>query len=128
MKAFGDNRDESFDFDLSNAGVDVGAFIESLNLNNFWSFEGSLTTPPCWEGVEWSVLQKPAPISPEHLAALDSRYVDNANFATCEGCSNGNNRVTMPLNARTLYYNDSGAISQVAMTAVALSALATLSF
>lgn len=37
--------------------VNVEGFLDSLNLNEFWSYDGSLTTPPCTEGIKWSVLK-----------------------------------------------------------------------
>jgi carbonic anhydrase len=45
-----------------------------LNLNallpkdkTYWRFSGSLTTPPCSEGVTWIVLQHPLTLSPSQL-------------------------------------------------------------
>lgn len=38
-------------------------FLQSLNLDEFWSYPGSFTTPPCTEGVRWSVLKTVQPIS-----------------------------------------------------------------
>ena len=35
-----------------------------------WNFSGSLTTPPCSEGVNWFVLQSPVKISDEQLAGF----------------------------------------------------------
>lgn len=37
--------------------LDFNGFVDTLNLNDFWSFDGSLTTPPCTEGVKWTVLK-----------------------------------------------------------------------
>lgn len=79
LTAFGENREPSFDFSLEN--VDVQAFLDDLNLNNFWSYNGSFTTPPCTEGVRWTVLHADVPISKDHMDALNSYHVDNSEFA-----------------------------------------------
>jgi len=106
--------------------VPLQAFIDSLTLGKFYSYNGGLTTPPCTEGVNWTVLEEPAPISAEVSERIQKYYNKNEDFAPgCSNCSGGNNRVTLPLNARTLYYND-GAIESAALSAIALSALATL--
>jgi carbonic anhydrase len=44
----------------------------------YFSFEGSLTTPPCTEGVSWFVLRTAATISRRQLAAYRKLYGDNA--------------------------------------------------
>lgn len=41
----------------------IKTFLESLDLTQFWSYPGSLTTPPCTEGIKWSVLKDAQPIS-----------------------------------------------------------------
>lgn len=37
---------------------------------NYYSFMGSLTTPPCSEGVEWMVMESPISASPAQIDAL----------------------------------------------------------
>lgn len=39
-----------------------------------WHYEGSLTTPPCSEGVNWSVLQTPITASKEQIAKFRSIF------------------------------------------------------
>ena len=55
----------------------------------YWAFEGSLTTPPCSEEVQWHVLKEPVQISKEQIAAFKKLYPMNA-------------RPVQPLNGRTL--------------------------
>jgi len=55
----------------------------------YWEFEGSLTTPPCTEGVRWLVLREHAKISKAQLAAFKKLYPENA-------------RPLQPLNGRTI--------------------------
>lgn len=38
----------------------------------YWRFSGSLTTPPCSEGVTWLVMKQPLTLSPEQLAQFKS--------------------------------------------------------
>lgn len=43
--------------------VPLQAFMNALDLRTFYAYDGSLTTPPCWEGVRWTVLHNALPIS-----------------------------------------------------------------
>jgi carbonic anhydrase len=52
-----------------------------------WRFDGSLTTPPCSEGVKWLVFREPISLSAQQIAAFRS-VID------------GNNRPTQPLQGR----------------------------
>jgi carbonic anhydrase len=55
-----------------------------------WRYNGSLTTPPCSEGVTWLVMKKPVTVSAERIARFhDLMGVDN-------------NRPVQPLNARVV--------------------------
>lgn len=56
----------------------------------YYSYIGSLTTPPCSEDVRWFVLCSPVEVSPEQIDRFAALYPDNA-------------RPTQPLNERTLF-------------------------
>jgi carbonic anhydrase len=58
--------------------------------HGFYAFMGSLTTPPCSEGVRWIVLRQPAEISESQLAAFKRLYPMNA-------------RPVQPVNGRKIY-------------------------
>ena len=55
----------------------------------YYSFEGSLTTPPCSEGVKWMVLKEPVKLSPQQIKAFRQVY-------------NANARPLQPLNGRVV--------------------------
>nr|WP_315246395.1 carbonic anhydrase family protein [uncultured Albidiferax sp.] len=55
----------------------------------YYQFMGSLTTPPCSEGVLWMVLKQPVQISPEQLRLFSQLYPANA-------------RPVQPLNGRVV--------------------------
>jgi len=55
----------------------------------YWDFEGSLTTPPCSEGVHWMVLTQPVKVSAEAIRRFRQLYPANA-------------RPVQPLNGRVV--------------------------
>ena len=45
---------------------------------SYFSYDGSLTTPPCSEGVKWQVFTQPLTISPEQIATFTRLYPNDA--------------------------------------------------
>ena len=43
----------------------------------YFRYSGSLTTPPCSEGVKWIVVADPQPLSAEQIEMLDSHLHEN---------------------------------------------------
>ena len=65
-------------------GEEVAA-RSTLNLNDllpperhYFTYMGSLTTPPCSEGVLWMVMKQPVPVSPEQIGIFARLYPMNA--------------------------------------------------
>ncbi len=44
----------------------------------YFTYMGSLTTPPCSEGVLWLVLQQPVPVTPDQIGVFSRLYPMNA--------------------------------------------------
>lgn len=59
---------------LSN--IDLGELLPKRR--DYYTYMGSLTTPPCSEGVLWLVMKEPIGISPEQLAIFARLYPMNA--------------------------------------------------
>lgn len=69
----------------SHAGETLTVADVQIDLNSllpqdrrYYDFEGSLTTPPCSEGVHWMVLKQPVDISATHIRAFRQLYAANA--------------------------------------------------
>ena len=82
--------------------ADLG-LISQLDLTNFYTYKGSLTTPPCTEGLRWVVLKDIQPISARQLGNFREKYMPQFDHAKV-----GNNRVVQPLNGRDLYISQFG--------------------
>ena len=83
------SRGSAFDTVLENlprkAGQTLTVADLSLDLQSllpkdraYYDFEGSLTTPPCSEGVHWMVLREPVKVKPQSIQAFRSLYAFNA--------------------------------------------------
>lgn len=51
--------------------------LAPFTLNNFWRYQGSLTTPPCYEMVHWLVMQHPVTISPDQFLQMTKIFYKN---------------------------------------------------
>jgi carbonic anhydrase len=67
--------------------VDVDALLPAVRTS--YRYDGSLTTPPCTEGVKWIVLTMPIELDPEQIRAFTDLIHDNS-------------RPVQPLNGRTV--------------------------
>ena len=78
----------SEEFDSSTLKVEKGDEIAAgapIDLNRllpaergYYTYMGSLTTPPCSEGVLWMVMKTPVPISAEQIGIFARLYPMNA--------------------------------------------------
>ena len=75
--------------DVKDAGARINAMDFLPGIQTTYRYSGSLTTPPCSEGVSWLVMTTPVELSSAQLSQL-------------EGLFEGNNRPVQPLNDRSL--------------------------
>ena len=73
--------------------AEFGEHIFSGDPTGVYHYDGSLTTPPCSEGVRWYVRKTPTQFSKDQIAAFTSIY-------------DHNNRPVQALNERTLYLDE----------------------
>lgn len=59
-----------------------GPIIDPMTLlpasRNYYTYMGSLTTPPCTEGVLWLVMKQPVQVSPDQINIFSRLYRNNA--------------------------------------------------
>jgi carbonic anhydrase len=48
------------------------------NKKSFYLYAGSLTTPPCSEGVNWYVMKNPIQLSKDQIVRFEKFYANNA--------------------------------------------------
>jgi carbonic anhydrase len=72
---------------VADRAIDVTKLLPAKR--DYYTYQGSLTTPPCSEGVTWFVLKSPVSIANSDIAAFARLYPLNA-------------RPAQPLNGRTI--------------------------
>jgi len=80
-----------------NGHVNLHKLKESLD-GEYFSYKGSLTTPPCSESVQWFVFKNAMGVTKEQLATLQTLFKGPADFP------NGNNRPVQNLNNREVVW------------------------
>ena len=63
----------------TSAGATVEVPLADLlpGKHDAWMYQGSLTTPPCSEGVQWVLLKEPITLSKSQIAAFARLFPDN---------------------------------------------------
>lgn len=67
---------EKYDEVAARAQLDPGQLLPEDR--RYYTYMGSLTTPPCSEGVLWLVMQQPVPVSPQQIDVFARLYPMNA--------------------------------------------------
>ena len=86
---------------MNHLPVDVRGLMPE-NLSRYWTYHGSLTTPPLAECVTWIVLEQPIEMTADQLQAFRELYRVKADekAANANQCLECNYRPTMPINDR----------------------------
>ncbi|KFQ56761.1 Carbonic anhydrase 4, partial [Pelecanus crispus] len=72
------------------------------DLESYYRYEGSLTTPDCHEGVIWTVFEKPIELSMSQISQFSTVYFDGKNSTTYMA---ENFRPVQFLNERKVYWS-----------------------
>jgi carbonic anhydrase len=56
------NQQSFFALKAQKPAIDMQKFVSLLDFNRRWTYQGSLTTIPCSEGILWNVIEEVIPI------------------------------------------------------------------
>jgi carbonic anhydrase len=59
-------------------GVEINLTDLLPTNKNYFTYTGSLTTPPCSQGLQWIVFKEPIELSKDQVHAFEGLYEDNA--------------------------------------------------
>ncbi|KAG7276510.1 hypothetical protein CRUP_021290 [Coryphaenoides rupestris] len=76
--------------------IDVRSMLPE-NINHFFRYQGSLTTPPCYESILWTVFDTPITLSHNQIRKLESTLMDHDNKTLWNDY-----RMAQPLNDRVV--------------------------
>ena len=60
------------------AVIDLNQLLPPAENRAYYTYMGSLTTPPCTEDVLWMVMKQPAQVSPQQVSIFSRLYSNNA--------------------------------------------------
>ncbi|XP_054634568.1 pentraxin-related protein PTX3 isoform X2 [Dunckerocampus dactyliophorus] len=78
------------------SSLDVRSMLPE-NMNHFFRYQGSLTTPPCYESILWTVFDTPITLSHNQIRKLESTLMDIDNKTLWNDY-----RIAQPLNDRVV--------------------------
>ncbi|XP_037129596.1 carbonic anhydrase 6 [Syngnathus acus] len=78
------------------SSLDVRSMLPE-NLSHFFRYQGSLTTPPCYESILWTVFDTPITLSHNQIRKLESTLMDMDNKTLWNDY-----RIAQPLNDRVV--------------------------
>jgi len=90
--------------------------LDGYNTSDLWSYDGSLTTPPCTEGIKWTVFKQVGNLTTAQLNKFKTSIAEPGT---------GNYRVVQPLDGRILVYY-AGAFEMMVSAVVPLAAMFSL--
>lgn len=69
-------KQKDHELDFAKVSIDPSGFLPRDR--SYFTYTGSLTTPPCSEGVQWIVLKSPSTLSKGEIATFAAHYPNDA--------------------------------------------------
>lgn len=96
---------KNYAISLAGTNFDPSSLLPD-NTTNYWTYPGSLTTPPCFESVTWILFEKPIEMSEDQMNKLRSMKTHEKGVAEptdeLAGKMVDNYRPPQPIHARTV--------------------------